>query len=217
MKCYAELLDNKFTYYIEGVPEENETFVTSMFMQKVGDRFIKEYGMNEYIEPELLNCNYCRLVEKMVEDQGKNWENALLFWIEIVKNHDIEWYLRGSAVDAVRGARIVPHDLDIAIHTRDFFKIKDIFRDYVIEPFIDNHGTWVVRFFGRLCLEKVMVDVDADESDNAENYEFTYEEVQWHGHTILMEPFEKRYHTEILRGRIDRIEKLDELREKSTK
>ncbi|MDF2904885.1 MAG: hypothetical protein K0R34_206 [Herbinix sp.] len=208
MKCYAELKDDKFTFYVEDVPKEYEDVVIAAYMKKVEDRFIKEYEMSEYIEPNLLKANFSRLTERMITQRGENWDKALVFWIDTAKKHGIEWYLRGSATDAIRGAKLTPHDLDIVVHTRDFFKIKD----YVIEPFIDNHGTWVVRYFGRLCLEGVMVDVDADEKENAENYSLQYEVVQWKGYTILMEPFENRYKTEMLRGRTDRIEKLNELK-----
>ena len=38
----------------------------------------------------------------------------------------IEWYLIGSAGDAVRGVAIKPGDIDIVVHTRDYQKAKDV-------------------------------------------------------------------------------------------
>jgi len=71
------------------------------------------------------------------------------------------------------------------------------------EPFVDNRGTWVVRYFGRLCIEGVMVDVAADESMNEERHD--YEGFAWDGMALRIEPLPVRYATERERGRLGRV------------
>ncbi len=82
------------------------------------------------------------------------------------------------------------------------------FRDYLIEPFVDNKGTWIVRYFGRLCIDGVMIDVVADDSRDEENHSYT--SVQWNGYTLKVEPIQERYKIEIQRGRKDRIKAIEE-------
>jgi hypothetical protein len=105
--------------------------------------------------------------------------------------------------EAVLGVDIKPHDIDIVIHERDFFKVKDVFSDFVVEPFVDNKGTWVVRYFGRLCINGVMIDVVADEKRNEENY--FYESAEWNGYNLKVEPLHVRYEIELQRDRKDRF------------
>ena len=117
--------------------------------------------------------------------------------------------------DAVRGAALTPHDLDIYIHTDDYYKAKDLFKEFVVEPFTDNKGTWLVRYFGRLCLCATIVDVAANENETLENG--YYEPFDWQGFKLLLEPFESRYNTEIKRNRTDRIALLDEYIQRTMK
>ena len=110
--------------------------------------------------------------------------------------------------NGLRGVNVIPHDIDIIVHTKDFFKVKHTFADNVVEPFIDNKGTWVVRYFGRLCLNKGYLDIAADEKMNLENHK--YEKVNWQGYDIFIEPLKERHKIEVSRNRIDRISAIEE-------
>lgn len=132
-----------------------------------------------------------------------DWKNALLTFAKRSRENKIKWYVTGSVSEAVFGVDVKPHDIDIVTHERDFFKVKDLFSDFVVEPFVDNKGTWVVRYFGRLCIDGVMIDVVADEKRNEENY--FYEPVEWNGYTLKVEPLQVRYEIELQRDRKDRF------------
>ena len=104
---------------------------------------------------------------------------------------------------------IRPHDIDIFVHTKDFYKVKDLTRDYVIEPLGDNKGNWLVRYFGKLCIDGAPVDIAADEKLNIESNPQLYEKVSWNGYDIFITPLKQRYAVEIQRNRKDRIKAIE--------
>jgi hypothetical protein len=152
--------------------------------------------------------NFASLGHSMFEGMlDCKWEIALQFFAKKCKDNNIEWYVFGSISDVLRGINIIPHDIDIIVHTKDFYKLKNIFVDYIVEPFVDNKDTWIVRYFGRLCLQGVLFDIVAENRLNLENHK--YDMILWSGHDILVETFQNRYNLEIQRGRKDRIREME--------
>jgi hypothetical protein len=129
---------------------------------------------------------------------------------EKFSENGIEWYIIGSVSEAVLGVNVKPHDIDIIVHTKDFYKVKSIFPECVVEPFVDNKGIWLVRYFGRLCLDGALVDIAADDKMNLENHQHQYEKVSWNGCDVFIEPIQDRYKVEIQRDRKDRIKAIEE-------
>ena len=143
----------------------------------------------------------------MFQSKG-DWKKSLKILAEKCLESNIEWYITGSISEAVIGVDIIPHDIDFITHERDFYKVKELFLNYMVEPFVDNKGAWVVQYFGRLCINGVMIDVAADKKKNLENYD--YKKILWEGFLINIEPLEKRYQIEKQRNRIERIKKIEE-------
>jgi hypothetical protein len=106
-----------------------------------------------------------------------DWKSVLLLLARLFAENNIEWYILGSTSEAVLGVGVNPHDIDIAVHTKDFYKVKDLTRKYVIEPLGDNKGNWLVRYFGKLCIDGASVDIAADDKLNIENNSQQYEKV----------------------------------------
>ncbi|WBW97038.1 nucleotidyltransferase domain-containing protein [Oceanirhabdus sp. W0125-5] len=211
MNCFCYERDNKFVLCVEDIQVEYENILKEAFFQKSGNRFIKEYP-NSVEDKKLVSSNFQRLGEEMFTGKNSDWKAALdMFARECNKKH-IEWYLIGSAADAARGVQLNPHDIDIMVNTKDFYRVRDLFKEYIVEPFVDNEGTWVVRYFGRLCICGMQVDIAADHTRDANNYD--YEKEKWNDYVLYMEPFESRYQTEIMREREERISLLDEFRKK---
>lgn len=163
-------------------------------------------GVDAY-DKELVKRNFARLGQSMFEGVF-DWKNVLLLIAQKFLDNGIEWYIIGSTSEAVLGVNIKPHDIDIIVHTKDFYKVKNIFSDYVVEPFVDNKGTWLVRYFGRLCLDGALVDIAADEKMNLGNHQ--YDKVSWNDYDIFIEPLQVRYQTELDRNREERIKAIDE-------
>ncbi len=213
MNCYCYETETEFVFCVEDADEKLEGNLNDAWFKKTDKGFLKIYnkdmesnGVGEE-DKELVKRNFARLGQSMFEGVF-DWRNVLLSIAQKFTDGGIEWYIIGSAGDAVLGVNIEPRDIDIIVHTRDFFKARSIFTDYIVEPFVDNKGTWLVQYFGRLCLGGAIVDIAADEGMNAENRR--YEEVSWNGYDVLIEPLSIRYRTEIKRKREDRIKAIEE-------
>lgn len=206
MNCYCYETEENFILCVENVEPEMSATVEAAYYQKVNDRYLKVFPLDVNYK-ELIKENFARLGESMFLGKGR-WEEALKIFAEVCAEAGIRWYVTGSASEAVTGVKIAPHDLDLVPHTEDFFKIKDLFSQYLTEPFVDNKGTWAARYFGRLCINGVMVDIAADDSRNEENH--AYEDIKWGGCLLKVESLESRYKTEIQRNRKDRITAIEE-------
>lgn len=217
MKCYCNRTEEALILCADNVESEfKKNLVAAWYhetntgYQKVYSMMDKENGVSDK-DVEIVSNNFSRLGPFMFQGD-LDWNKALLIIAEKFLENNIEWYVFGSVSDALRGVKIIPHDLDIIVHTRDFFKVKSIFSDYVVEPFIDNKENWVVRYFGRISMDNSYIDVVAAESLDLENH--LYDKILWNGYDIFIELFENRYNLELKRNRPERLQAMDEYRQK---
>lgn len=214
MKCYCYETEIEFIFCVEDADTKFEDNLHAAWWKKIDKKFIKAYPkeMDDGVDAEdkeIVKRNFARLGQSMFEGIF-DWNKVLLLLAQKFSNNGIEWYIIGSISEAVLGMNIKPHDIDIIVHTRDFYKVKSIFPDYVVEPFVDNKGTWLVRYFGRLCIDGAIVDIAADKKMNLENHQHQYDKVSWHDYDIFIEPLQVRYQTELDRNREERIMAIEE-------
>jgi hypothetical protein len=201
MKCYCYETEDEFVLCVEDADEKSEEIIQHAWFKKTDNRFIKPYP-KEVEDKELISRNFACFGQAMFEG-ASDWKNALSLFAQKCNENQIEWYIIGSISEAVLGVSIKPHDIDIIVHTNDFYRVKNIFPDALVEPFVDNTGTWIVRYFGRLCLAGVMIDIAADDKMNLGNHQ--YDKVSWNNYEIYIEPLQSRYQIELKRNREDRI------------
>lgn len=206
MKCYCYETETEFVFCVEDAEIAYEDNIQAAWFTKIGGKFLKIYP-HDIEDKQLLKVNFSHLGEPMFKAGGQ-WESVLLTFAEKCRANGIEWYIIGSVSEAVVGVDIKPHDMDIVVHVRDFYRVKSIFLDFLIEPFVDNKGTWLVRYFGRLCLNGVMIDIAADHRMNKENH--TYDSISWNGYNLEVEPLKARYAIELQRDRKDRIRAIED-------
>jgi len=215
MKCYCYETETEFIYCVEGAEGRlYDNLQTDQYWKKTDDgKFVKIYpmdvGWNDawYLVPgykEAVINNFARLGQSWIAGIF-DWKKVLLFLAQKFTENKIEWYIMGSVSEAVLGVDITPHDIDIVVHTRDFYKVRDLFREYVVEPLGDNKGNWLVRFFGKLCIDGASVDIAADDKMNIENRQSQYEKTTWNGYDVFIVPLKNRYGVEVQRDRKDRI------------
>jgi hypothetical protein len=142
----------------------------------------------------------------MFKSEG-NWKESLKKFAERCMAEKIKWYITGSISEAVIGVEIIPHDIDIFVNTNDFYKVGQLFIEYLIEPFVDTNG-WVVQYFGRICIDGIMFDIVADKNRNEGNYD--YDNIIWENYKLKIEPLLKRYEIERSRNREERIKRIEE-------
>lgn len=206
MNCHCVETNELFTFWVEEVEPEYERALIAAYFQRIAPAtYRKEYPATVE-DKDVISANFSQLGEVMFRGEGR-WETAVRIVASRCAEAHVRWYITGSVSEAVRGVAVNPHDVDIVAHVDDFLRLKALFPDCFIEPFVDNRGTWVVRYFGRLCIEGVMVDVAADESRNEERH--AYEDVLWNGMILKVEPLSVRYATERERGRIERMHAIE--------
>jgi hypothetical protein len=169
---------------------------------------------------EQVKINFASYAEDMFAQQGYFkpvlWEDALLAFIEKVKDKDIDWWLTGSCATCVRGIDIGPHDVDIMLKSKDIEKMKEMFREYIVEPIVDSKG-WVVDYFGVLFMnaridiafdpqEWVDSQSKADFGPYASNH---LEEVVWKGNIIKVPPLKLQLEANKNRQRFDRVKAIE--------
>ncbi|MFA6730459.1 MAG: hypothetical protein WCR95_05645 [Eubacteriales bacterium] len=215
MKCYCYETETDFVLLVENAePKHIDTILHAWFV-KTKRGYEKTYPKNgedklwhkNSADKELIKKNFARLGQSMFSGVF-DWKSVLTALAQKFLENKIQWYIFGSCCEAVRGVKITPNDIDIIVHTSDFYKVKELFPDNIVEPFVDNHGTWLVRYFGRLCLGGAIVDIAADEKLNMENH--PYENLTWNGFEVFAEPFHKRYKIETERGRENRLKAMRE-------
>jgi hypothetical protein len=206
MKCYCVETNDKFTYYVENIePEYIKNFEEDAWWKREGGKFIKEY-QNNFENKEIIKANFQKLGESMFRNEG-NWEKSLEIFAGKCSVENIEWHVTGSTSEAILGVKIIPHDIDIIVNESDFYKTRDLFLEYLIEPFVDTNG-WLVKYFGKICIEGKLFDIVADKK--VFKYFNDYENILWKNYKTKIEPVKKRYEIEIQRNRVERVEKIKE-------
>jgi hypothetical protein len=148
MKCYYYETNSEYIFCVEDVENiQLEKCIESKGWRKVEDKFHMAYPQHMFInnhDKELIGSNFIHLGQAMFESglSDFDWEKPLELITEKFNKAGLEWYLVGSAGDAVRGVNIKPGDIDIVVHTRDYHKAKDIcfsnFPESILSPYTDN-------------------------------------------------------------------------------
>ena len=203
MKCYCYETDSAFTFCVEDIENAQlEDVIQHMAWKKIDGRFLMPFPQNAFAnqcEKELVSNNFRRLRQAMFESllAGIDWKTSLEMVAQKLIENKIEWYIVGSAGDAVRGVDIKPFDIDIVVHTRDYYKAKDIcylnFPDSIISPFTgsddispskynDNPMGYFInplKYFGRMFLAGAMIEVAADEIWDLESRQSEHKKSVW--------------------------------------
>ena len=221
LKCYFYERDDHFILCVENAQPKHEDMILHAWFEKTDTGYEKVYPMESGVDQlwykniedrELIKNNFARLGPSMFGGVF-DWSSVMTALAQRFAENGVEWYIFGSSCEAVRGMSVTPNDIDIIVHTKDFYKVKELFPDHIVEPFVDNKGTWLIRYFGRLCINGAIIDIVADEKMNKENH--CYERLSWNGYDVFAEPFKTRYALEKKRGRADRLHAMEEWKRKS--
>jgi hypothetical protein len=117
------------------------------------------------------------------------WQEGLKSFCSIIYETDIDWWLTGSCATCIRGIELKPHDIDIMVKSEYLDEVIELFSDYIIEPIIDTNG-WIIKYFGVVFLHS-RIDLAFDR------------------YSIKVPPLRLQINTNKLRGRDDRVEKIN--------
>ena len=184
MKFYCKQDDDGFFYIIEDAPDERHDLIRAAFFSQQGNTFLKWYPKN-MPDKEIIIPNYERLAPKIFTRNSVNWEGALDVFCRLAKKHSISFILTGSLSVLMQGVRINPTDIDIVVDVKDFDRMKSIFSKYTIEPLVYNDSLLLVKYFGRLCIENVWIDISAFPK---KGYEINHIDIKcWNGHILYVQ------------------------------
>lgn len=220
MEFYIYENNSQFVYCVEN-PEGRvyEKLKDDPFWTKTEpNKFIKSYPLDtNWDDAWYLDKKYKEIIINNFSKHGKawieqvfDWKSVLLFLAKIFKENQIEYWITGSVSEALLGLNIIPNDIDIVVHTKDFYKVKDLTFNYAIEPLGDNKGAWIIRYFGKLIIDGASVDIASDEKMNVENLKIPYEKISWEGYDLCITSLKSRYEIELMRKRADRIKIIEE-------
>ena len=146
------------------------------------------------------------------------WQDALAEVCRRFRPAGVDWWLTGSAALAVRGAPIIPHDLDLIVAGADSCRAGDLLLDGLIEPVA--RGEWhLSEWWGRAFVGARIewaggVTAAADEPE-VTDFGFTaaaaLETVPWRGWEIRVPPLELQRAVSLRRGLDDRVAIIDRL------
>ncbi|HOD53806.1 MAG TPA: hypothetical protein PKJ08_04710 [Candidatus Cloacimonadota bacterium] len=201
----------------EGVSDE---LLQSMFYQLNGDFYEKRLPLEAMmfdhpfseIEPRYNHFINRELIQRYNQ---KTLEDALLLICQFHKANQIDWWLAGSAALYIRGIDVQPHDLDIMTYFSEIEKIRKSFLPYIVEPF-HRVKSWVVKGFGVIDTgirtdyafePEAFVDNEGyvDFGPYAESH---LEIVNWKGYDIFVPPVELHLKSNLIRNRIETVEKI---------
>ena len=143
------------------------------------------------------------------------WQEALLALLQRIERQHVNWWLVGSAALAVRGLKIVPHDIDLCVDNASAHTLGQVLEDCLIEPVQDVRG-WVCNWFGRAFLHTriewvggVDEHLDDDEiSDFGPIAASRKETITWHGYEIQVPPLDLQLLVSERRGLTNRVEQI---------
>ena len=116
-----------------------------------------------------------------------DWEKALDYFCVKARESHIDFCLIGSVTASIRGVNIIPHDIDIIVNVKDFWKARDAFKDNIFKPFAE-YAEGVVNYFGKILVNDVVIDISAKPHNMYGRH--TIEMLCWNGHIIKSQTLE---------------------------
>lgn len=216
MKTIRKTVDSQTSFVISGLDPAYHDVVRDLYYSQVEEGFVKTYPADT---PHLdrIYRNFERYAEEMILHAARvhpvPWEQALLSFLKIVENENVNWWLTGSAALAVRGTGISPRDLDLVVDGVGAQRLGELLLDYLVEPVLPVQG-WICNWFGRAFLHAriewigdVHNSVDEpDISDFGPIAASRLEVINWHRKEIRVPPLDLQLEVNKRRGLVERVE-----------
>jgi len=146
------------------------------------------------------------------------WEAALDGVCGRLESGGVDWWLCGSAALAVRGAAVVPRDLDLVVADADAVAVGGLLADGLIEP-VCPAGWPISKWWGRAFLHARVewvggVTPAADEpqvTDYGPTAANSLRAIRWRDWDVRVPPLHLQRAVSARRGMADRVALIDNL------
>lgn len=219
MKIQFEHEADQVVFRITAFSAWIEKALRMCFYEQEGEGFVKRFPTNTP-DLERIMAHYEAHAEEMflqlVYRRPVPWEDGLRRFLERAQNTGIRWWLTGSCATCLRGVNLNPHDVDIMIDAEDVPRVREVFRDVVIEPIIDTNG-WLTKDFGVL-FDRCRIDIASDPQaclDEPEPVDCGpyarkhLETVEWEGFEVPVPPIELQLSANRRRERHARVQRIE--------
>lgn len=164
---------------------------------------------------EQFSCCAEEMILQAANVHSVPWQEALIALLQRIERKNINWSLVGSAALAVRGLKIVPHDIDLCVDDASAHPLGVLLEDCLIEPVQDVRG-WVCNWFGRAFLHARIewvggVDEHLDEDEVTDFGPIAAsrkETITWRGYEIKVPPLDLQLLVSERRGLTNRVEQI---------
>jgi hypothetical protein len=221
MKTLCKVEGTTRSFIMADVDPAQHDAVKSLYYMPVTEGFAKQYTADT---PHLdqIYQNFARYAAEMVQQASGvspiPWQESLLAFLQLVEGQDIEWWLIGSTALAVRGADVMPRDLDLITDAAGAVRLGELLLDYLVEPVQYSEG-WIGNWFGRAFLHArlewvggVAAGVDTpDVTDFGPEAAARRELVSWRGYPIHVPPLDLQLAVTERRGLTARADKIRRL------
>jgi len=218
MKTLLRTEGTQTSFIIAGLDTAYTDVMRALEYDEIESGFAKTYPSNT---PHLASIfeQFSRYAEEMILQAADvhpvPWEEALLALLQRIEGQQVNWWLVGSTALAVRGLKIVPHDVDICADDASAHILGILLEDCLIEPVQYAQG-WVSNWFGRAFLHARIewvggVDEHLDEveiTDFGPIAASRKETVNWHGYEIQVPPLDLQLLVSERRGLTKRVEQI---------
>jgi hypothetical protein len=158
------------------------------------------------------------MLRQLTEADPMPWPDALAAVCQRLGSGRVDWWLCGSAALAVRGAPLIPHDLDLVVAAADSVRVGDLLVDGLIEP--PARGEWdLSEWWGRAFVHGRVewvggITAACDEPDTSDfglTAEGALDTVRWRDWDIRVPPLHLQRAVSLRRGLTDRVAMIDQL------
>jgi hypothetical protein len=214
VRTYRKTVEGQTYFVIADADPALYTAIRKLHYQDFEDGFGKPFSSDT---PNLdrIFANFERHAPDMVLQaagaQPVPWQQGLKAALDILNEHDLNWYLVGSAALASRGLPVNPRDIDFVVLDQGARRLADIMLDYLIEPMVYSPG-WISDWFGRTFLYmrvEWVGDVNASaEAGVVADYGPTaasrLDTIDWQGYKVKVPPLDLQLAVSEQRGLSER-------------
>lgn len=156
MRYQRRDVDDGVEFVLLDVPQKHQPGLQSLYWQNIGGGWRKTFVGAADHQVEAAFTNLQRLFEPALlmasGEQLVPWQEALLQVCDRLTAGGVDWWLTGSAALAVRGAPLVPGDLDLVVGDCDARRVGDLLIDGLVEPV--GRAAWPLSsWWGRAVVE----------------------------------------------------------------
>jgi hypothetical protein len=214
-ELHLELDGDRGSFVLVDLDDAERDAARDLWFAEDGDRFVRRFDADAAVRiyPRFAACAR-ELLDQTARRARPRWEEALETLLD--RADDLDWWLGGSAALAVRGAEVVPRDLDLVTSAEGAEELARRLEDLLVEPLTVGEG-WIATHFARAFAGARLEWVGGVSAEAAGAGDFgpaaeeRLESVAWRGRAIRVPPLDLQLASARGRGLVERVAAIERL------